>query len=210
MGRLGMRCGSGRGLALLGIGLVWASIACASPGPRVIRTDPAETIDLSGDWNDTDSRLVSEEMIHDALDEIWIDDFRASVRDRPTVIVGTVRNRTSEHIHTQTFARDLERAFVRSGRIRVVAGSGERLALREERRDQSRHSTLETAKSMGQELGADYMLMGEINTLYDALGGTELRYYQVELELVHLESSEKVWIGQKKIKKVIDRPSYRY
>jgi hypothetical protein len=34
--------------------------ACA--GPSVKRTEVDEVIDLSGRWNDTDSRLVAEEM----------------------------------------------------------------------------------------------------------------------------------------------------
>jgi PBP1b-binding outer membrane lipoprotein LpoB len=125
------------------------------------------------------------------------------------VIVGAVRNRSSEHINTHTFSKDLERAFVNSGRIRVVASSDERGGLRDERLDQLRNSTIDTAKSMGKELGADFMLIGSIDTIIDAAGGTNLRFYQVELELVNLESNEKVWIGQKKIKKLVERSRYK-
>ncbi len=182
--------------------------ACAS-GPRVTRTASDEVIDLSGFWNDTDSRMVSEEMIGDSLDRAWIDDWRGATGEKPTVIVGSVRNRSSEHINTHTFSKDLERAFVNSGRIRVVAASDERGGLRDERLDQLRNSTIDTAKSMGKELGADFMLIGSIDTIIDAAGGTNLRFYQVDLELVNLESNEKVWIGQKKIKKLVERSRYK-
>ena len=182
--------------------------ACAS-GPRVTRTASDEVIDLSGFWNDTDSRMVSEEMIGDSLKRAWIDDWRGATGEKPTVIVGSVRNRSSEHINTHTFSKDLERAFVNSGRIRVVASSDERGGLRNERLDQLRNSTIDTAKSMGKELGADFMLIGSIDTIIDAAGGTNLRFYQVELELVNLESNEKVWIGQKKIKKLVERSRYK-
>ncbi len=182
--------------------------ACAS-GPRVTRTASDEVIDLSGFWNDTDSRMVSEEMIGDSLKRAWIDDWRGATGEKPTVIVGSVRNRSSEHINTHTFSKDLERAFVNSGRIRVVAASDERGGLRDERLDQLRNSTIDTAKSMGKELGADFMLIGSIDTIIDAAGGTNLRFYQVDLELVNLESNEKVWIGQKKIKKLVERSRYK-
>ena len=193
------------------IGLLAAILflsACAS-GPRVTRTASDEVIDVSGFWNDTDSRMVSEEMIGDSLDRAWIDDWRGATGEKPTVIVGAVRNRSSEHINTRTFSKDLERAFVNSGRIRVVASSDERGGLRNERLDQLRNSTIDTAKSMGKELGADFMLIGSIDTIIDAAGGTNLRFYQVELELVNLESNEKVWIGQKKIKKLVERSRYK-
>jgi len=198
--RLGGRLGLLAAMLLLG--------ACAS-GPKVTRTASDEVIDVSGYWNDTDSRMVSEEMIGDSLNRAWIDDWRGATGEKPTVIVGAVRNRSSEHINTHTFSKDLERAFVNSGRIRVVASSDERGGLRDERLDQLRNSTIDTAKSMGKELGADFMLIGSIDTIIDAAGGTNLRFYQVELELVNLESNEKVWIGQKKIKKLVERSRYK-
>ena len=105
--------------------------------------------------------------------------------------------------------KDLERAFVNSGRVRVVADSGEREGLCEERLDQLRNATIETAKSMGKEVGADFMLIGGINTIIDAAGNKQVRYYQVELELIALETNEKVWIGQKKLKKLVTNPKYR-
>lgn len=198
-----------RGIAIVILfAVIGGSLGCAS-GPRVSRRDVEEEIDLSGFWNDTDSRLVSEEMVADSLDRAWIDEWQRAAGDRPTVIVGAVRNRSSEHINTRTFVKDLERAFVNSRRVRLVASSDERDGLREERLDQLRNATLETAKSMGKEIGADFMLIGGINTIIDAAAGRSVRFYQVELELVDLETNEKVWIGQKKIKKLVQQSRYR-
>jgi uncharacterized protein (TIGR02722 family) len=196
------------GLRVAGLLALLVVVGACSSMPRVTRTSSDEVTDVSGHWNDTDSRRVSEEMIEDSLARPWIDDWRGRQGALPTVIVGPVRNRSSEHIHTRTFTKDLERAFVNSGRVRLVASSDERGALREERLDQLRNATLETAKSMGREIGADFMLIGGIDTIIDAAGGTTVRFYQVELELVQLESNEKVWIGQKKIKKIVERSRF--
>ena len=175
---------------------------CSST-PTVNRLVVDEVIDLSGYWNDTDSRLVSEEMVGDCLSSPWSNRAAAKFGRQPSVIVGAVRNRSSEHLNTQTFVKDLERAFVNSGIVDVVASSDERQMMRSEREDQQRHSSIETAKSMGQETGADFMLQGQINSILDAAGKQQVRYYQVELELVDLESNRKVWIGQKKLKKTV-------
>ena len=192
----------------LGLLLVIAfAVGCG--GTTVTRTAVEEEIDLSGLWNDVDSQQVSEEMISDSLSRVWIDDWRGATGQKPTVIVGAVRNKSSEHINTRTFTKDLERAFVNSGRVRVVADSGEREGLRTERLDQLRNATIETAKSMGKEIGADFMLIGGINTIIDAADNKQVRFYQVELELIALETNEKVWIGQKKLKKLVKNPKYR-
>jgi len=182
---------------------------CAST-PKVTRTSSDEVIDVSGHWNDSDSQMVSSEMIDDSLSRVWIDEWRGATGGKPTVIVGAVRNQSSEHINTRTFTKDLERAFVNSGRVRLVASSDERTGMRSERIDQLRNATIDTAKSMGKEIGADFMLIGGINSIVDAAGDTKVRFYQVELELINLESNEKVWIGQKKIKKIVEQSRFGF
>ncbi len=90
-----------------------------------------------------------------------------------------------------------------------MASSEQRGEIRQERMEQAEHASIETAKSMGQEHGADFMVKGQINTILDEAGKTQLKYYQVELEMINILTNEKVWIGQKKIKKVVERPNYR-
>jgi uncharacterized protein (TIGR02722 family) len=189
--------------------LMVLSAGCAS-GPKVTRTSSDEVVDVSGYWNDTDSQMVSSEMIADSLSRVWVDEWRGATGVKPTVIVGAVRNQSSEHINTRTFTKDLERAFLNSGRVRLVASSDERSGMRTERVDQLRNATIDTAKSMGKEIGADFMLIGGINSIVDAAAGTKVRFYQIELELINLESNEKVWIGQKKIKKIVEQSRFGF
>jgi len=172
----------------------------------VDRVDTSKTIDLSGRWNDTDSRLVSDEMIGDALSRPWLKRFVRNNKGKlPTVIVGTVKNRSHEHINVQTFIKDLERALINSGEVEFVASKGEREELRDERKDQASHSSEMTAKSEGEEIGADFMLKGTINTILDKISGKSVMFYQVNLELIAIETNKKVWIGDKKIKKFIKK-----
>lgn len=181
---------------------------CAS-APRVQRVDPQAVIDLSGKWNDTDSRLVSEEMIRDCLNDPWLTrHMTGSGSKRPVVIVGVMRNKSTEHIAVMTFIKDIERAFIRSGQVKVVASATEREELRSEKDDQRVFSDVATIKQMGKEQGADYMLSGEINSIQDQVGGEKVMFYQVDLTLTNIETNEKVWMGDKKIKKFITRSRY--
>jgi hypothetical protein len=172
--------------------------------------DPDEVKDLSGAWNDTDSQLVSAEMIADMLQRPWIGDHRAATGQRPAVIVGEVRNLSHEHININTFVADIERALVNSGRVDFVASSSERREIRGEREDQDLHAREGTRNAMGQELGADFMLKGQINTIIDHADKDQVRYYQVDLTLISLADNRKVWLGQKKIKKFVERSKLRY
>ena len=191
-------------LLVLGVCLLGAC------GTQVSRVSVEETIDLSGRWNDTDSRLVAEAMIQEALSQPWIDAFRRTHGRKPTVVVGTIVNRSHEHINVDTFVKDLERELTRSGLVQFVAGRGEREEIREERLEQARHARPDTAKPPGHEIGADFLLRGTINSIVDEEGRTRVVFYQVDLELVDLETNVKVWFGQKKIKKVISRSPIRF
>ena len=195
------RKGVRAGVALLvGLMLTAALGAC---GKTVSRRDVRETIDLSGRWNDTDSQLVSEAMIKDSLTWPWIDEWRQKRGKKPVVMAYGVKNRSNEHINTQTFTKDLERAFLKSGRVGVVADRDQREATRDERADQQGGLTANPA-ALGKELGADFVMTGDINTIEDRAGSEHLMFYQVNLELINVETNEKSWIGDKKIKKLID------
>lgn len=171
----------------------------------VTRVAPDTVVDLSGRWNDADSREVSTAMIQDALNAPWVTQWLQKSGRRPTVIVGVIRNKTAEHIAVGTFVGDIERALVNSGQMSVVATAAERQDLRSERADQWQNATEETAKKMGRELGADFMLSGSIESITDRQEGETALFYQVDLMLLNIESNEKSWIGQHKIKKVVQR-----
>lgn len=197
-----------RALLLVLLGLV--CLLFSGCGTKVTRMDVEEGKDLSGRWNDTDSRLVAEEMVKDCLERPWLNQFSMRTGKVPDVIVGRIANRSSEHISTETFVKDLERSLLNSGRVAFVASAEERSGVREERADQLQNATPESAKAAGREAGADFMLIGAINSIIDREGKRQVVYYQVDLELVDMVDNRKVWIGNKKIKKFVERSKFGY
>ncbi|MEW6510284.1 MAG: penicillin-binding protein activator LpoB [Bacteroidota bacterium] len=195
--------------AAIAVVAVMALAGCGG-GKTVSRVEPEQTIDLSGDWNDTDSRLVAEEMIKDVLSRPWLGEFQGEKKRTPDVIVGTVRNRSSEHIPTIPFIKNLEKELINSGRVNFVANKEERTEVREERADQQENASPESMKKFQQEAGADFMLRGDISTIIDQEGGEKVKYYQVNLELVNIESNRKAWVGEKKIKKFVSQSGTKF
>ena len=170
---------------------------------KITRVDPNETIDLSGRWNDSDSRLVSEEMIGDLLTSAWIPRYLKANDKRPVVVVGLVENKSHEHINSETFIKDVEKAIIRDGNIRLVVAGEKRNELRKERAEQQDYASPETTKKWGKELGADFISQGTINSIVDSYKKQKVVTYQIDLQLTNIETNEVVWMGDKKIKKQI-------
>jgi penicillin-binding protein activator len=189
---------------------VMIALSLGACSTEVTRMDAAQVKDLSGAWNDTDSQMVAAEMMQDVLSRDWITDFKAEKRRKPAVIVGEVRNLSSEHISVSSFVQELQRNMINSGKVRFVASAIEREEIRGERSDQDIHASEETRKAMGKEKGADFMLKGTINTIIDANGSDQVRYYQVNLTMISLVDNEIVWNGEKKIKKFVERSNLRF
>ena len=172
---------------------------------RITRVDPGVVTDFSGRWNDTDSKVVAEAMIKEMTSRPWLKNFTDAKGRQPVVIVGTILNKSHEHISVDTFISDLEREMTNSQKVSFVADRTDREEIRSERNDQARHAREDTQKGPGLEIGADFMMKGTISSILDESDGVKGVYYQVDLDLVNLENNVKSWYGQKKIKKVVER-----
>lgn len=180
--------------------------SCASV--KVDRVDASTETDLSGYWNDTDVRIVANDLIDQLINANWYTNYIRETGKKPVVIVGTFRNKSDEHMDTTIISKKLEVSLINTGKVVSVANSSERQEIREERDDQQINSSLETAKNIGNETGADFMLQGDIKTIVDSNGKKTTRTYYVTAELVNIETNAKIWLGENSsIKKIITRSS---
>ncbi|NUO37982.1 MAG: penicillin-binding protein activator LpoB [Gemmatimonadaceae bacterium] len=203
--RRSRRTGALRTLA--GVLLLVATSGCISK--RVTRIEPTAVTDLSGRWNDTDSRLVANQLVEQTLDAGWAKRYTDTHGgEAPAVVVGTFTNRTMEHIAVGTFVKDIERALISTGAARVVASGDQRAEMRDERKDQQQNARADTRARQGQELGARYMLAGDLQAIEDVDGRERVIFYQVDAALIDLETNTKVWVGQHKIKKYVERARF--
>ena len=183
--------------------LLAAAAFCIACSTKVQRIDTTSARDLSGRWNDTDSRLVAEEMINDSLSRPWYSRFLADNGREPVVIVGTVENRTMEHIDTGAFIENIQRALINSGKVQFVASRADRGEVRTERLEQDEFASEETRKAFGQEVGADFMLSGVLTSIVDNSGRRSIIFYQTNLRLINIQTNQIVWNGEKQIRKYI-------
>jgi hypothetical protein len=170
---------------------------------KVTRLDPATQVDLSGRWNDTDSRKVADQMIYDLFDSDKFKDYAKTLGRKPVIIVGSIRNKTSEHIDADNFVKKFEVVIHNSNVADLVESDEFRDKLRVERTQQQDFADAGSAKQFGKELGADVMLFGEMTAEVDTYNNKRVVNYVTTLFLTDVETSKRIWYGQNEIKKFV-------
>lgn len=183
--------------------LLILAIAGSCQTRQITRLDPATEIDLSGRWNDTDSRKVADQMIYDLFDAAPFKEYALANNGKPVIVVGTIRNKTSEHIDADNFVKKIEVVIHNSGAAELVESSEFRDMLRVERLEQQEFADPATVKRMGMEAGADLMLFGEITSETDVYNNRRVVNYVTTLFLTDIETNKRIWYGQNEIKKFV-------
>lgn len=174
--------------------------ACAQ---TVSRVDPGQQIDLSGRWNDTDSRQVADKMVTELLSSSRYQEYAKELGKRPAIIVGLIRNGTSEHIDATNYIKKIEVAIFNSNVADLVESDTFRDKLREERAQQQDFANPATLAQWGKEVGANLLLFGEMTSETDVLNKQRVVNYVTTLFLTDMQTNKRVWYGQHEIKKYI-------
>ncbi len=182
---------------------VFTLLVTQSCNRKVARIAESEVKDLSGRWNEIDSRVTAQELIKECHSGQWLNAFVLKNMKKPAVIVGFVKNKSHEHIDADMFMLDLEKSFINQGDIKLVQGGEKRKELRGERADQQDNASQSTMKSFGLEMGADYIMQGDIVSNVDSYKRRKTVTYKIVLQLTDLQSNEVVWFGDKQIIKEI-------
>src|SRR3954451_15867546 len=146
---------------LVSFGLVTLS-GCG--GPRAFTKgeydDPTRVELLDDKFNESDMQQMADTVIKAMVGCNWV----ANSPKPPIVIVQRVQNRTEEHIDTVSMTDKIRTALIKSGKVRFV-NKEERGTLDEEY-DYNAAGNVSgvTQKKRGNQIGADYMLDGEIST----------------------------------------------
>jgi penicillin-binding protein activator len=176
--------------ALLGVAL----LGCAS---TVQYGDPGEVEILTADFGSTDLQTIAEKMVQSLLVSPVLGD------KRPVVFVSEVKNKTAEHIDTKSITDTISTAMLKSGKVRFTAASEINKDLKEQLEYQVNTGMVnpQTQKQFGKQIGADYMLYGEITSINKSAGRKKDVYYKITLKLADIESGIIEWADEKEIRK---------
>ena len=169
----------------------------------ITRIDPATPIDLSGRWNDSDSRMVAEKMIDELFASQKFKEYSNEIGKKPTLIVGIIKNKTSEHIDAANYIKKFELAIYNANFAELVESDEFRDKLRQERAEQQDFADPATMAKWGKEIGADLMLFGEMTSETDTYNKKRVVNYITTLFLTDIETNRRVWYGQHEIIKLV-------
>ncbi|MDD3791353.1 MAG: penicillin-binding protein activator LpoB [Sphaerochaetaceae bacterium] len=197
-------------MQLLSLLLIFSLLVSCGSTVKVSRLEEGDVYDLSGSWNDTDINIVTKALVNSSLSANWITQFRVRHGANPVVVVGTILNRSSEHIDTAIIAKKFEMALINTNQVDMVADIDFRDQLREEREGQQYYASEESAVALGREIGADFILQGAVRTVVDQVSGKAVRTYYVSAELIDIETSRKVWVEEESVRKLIKQAKYTW
>ncbi|MDR2807650.1 MAG: penicillin-binding protein activator LpoB [Spirochaetaceae bacterium] len=180
--------------------------ACAST--------PQEPVS-SGRWDEDAIKTVCETLINSALTSPNINQFindyvQQNGGRNPTVIVGSFKNDTSEHINTDMISSKMETAIINTGRLEFVAGGDLREELRAERQDQQYNASEDSAAGLGKEEAAVFMLNGSVRSEVTRSGNTTRSFYVVTAVLTNIEDNKKVWQDESEIQRTATQAKNKF
>ena len=184
------------GLALSGV-LVIGMAGCAS---TVKYGDATEVETTTADFGSTDLQKIAEKMVDSMLSFPPI--VEVTKNSQPVVFVDRIKNKTTEHIDTESITDTISTRLLRSGKFRFVD-----MTKVESVRDQLNYQTSSglvdpaSAVKVGKQIGAQYMLYGNLSSIVKNDGSTKDVYYKFTLKLMQLETGIIEWSDEKEIRK---------
>ncbi len=159
--------------------------------------DPNKVILLDDKFNENDMQLVSNQLV-DSL--VKYDKIQAAPQ-RPVVMVGNVRNRTSEHIDVKSLTDKIRTALIKSGKFQFSDKEARDELAEEYEYQGGKFVNRNTAKGPGKQIGADFLITGDVASNIQQVGNDKIVYYKVTLNLNNLETNIIEWSDEKEIRK---------
>jgi hypothetical protein len=189
----------------IAVALIAIMTGCAGPRAFTKGTyeDPKTIALLDDRFNENDMQLIAKKVVSSILEA----PLNVSAGNQPAVMLGKMRNRTTEHIDMVALSDKIKTALIQSGKIRFVDVSNRKDIASEYDYQQSGYVDPTQAKAPGQQTGSDLMLTGTLSANVQEVGKDKLVYYKATFQLTNLVTSEIIWTDEKEIRKAYKKRS---
>lgn len=150
------------------------------------------------DFGSTDLQKIANEMVDSMLASGSV----AAIEGRPIAYVDTIKNKTSEHIDTESITDSISTKLLNSGKFRFV-DMNKVETVRETLDFQNNDELVDqsSAVKFGQMLGAQYMLYGNLSSIVKSAGSDKDVYYKMTMRLMDLKTGLIEWADETEIRK---------
>lgn len=179
--------------------------ACA--GPRAFTRgeyeDPNTIEMLSDQFNENDLQLIAKKLVNSLAGSAAFQ----QIQGRPIVVVGKLRNDTSEHIDMNSLGDKITVELSKTGKFAFTDKDARQEIAEEYEYQGSGYVRPEQAKGPGQQMGADYLMTGEISSIVQEVGGDKTVYYKMTAKLHNLKTGVIEWTDEKELRKKFEKRS---
>lgn len=171
-------------------------VACTS----VQYGDATATETVNTDFGSTDLQSISAKMVDDLL--AFPPVVRMTQQRRPVMFVDKIKNKTTEHIDTESITDTIQSKVLNSGAFRFVDMTA--VAQVQEQLNYQQNSGMvdqDRSVAVGRQIGAEFMLYGNMSSIVKKDGSTKDVYYKFTLKMVNLETGILEWSNEKEIRK---------
>ncbi|MEE4249069.1 MAG: penicillin-binding protein activator LpoB [Alcanivoracaceae bacterium] len=151
-------------------------------------------------FGSTDLQMIAAKMVDDVL--AFPPVVQITAQRRPVMFVDRIKNKTTEHIDLESVTDTIESKLINSGKFRFVDMTVvDRVRQQLEYQRDSGMVDDQQAMVMGRQIGAEYMLYGNMSSIVKRDSNTKDVYYKFTLKMLHLETGIIEWSGEKEIRK---------
>lgn len=182
---------------------------CASTAVKTgVNYGDAQAVEtLTADFGSSDLQQTASKMVDDLMSFPPI--IELTKTRRPVLFVERIKNKTTEHIDTESLTDTIQSRLINSGKFRF-ADMAAAAAAAEQMNYQAQSGMVNqsTATRAGQQIGAEYMLYGNLSSIVKNADGKKDVYYKFTLKLMHLATGMVEWSSEKEIRKTAVRPTF--
>lgn len=187
-------------LRLISMMMLAATVALAGCASKVDYGDATARETVTTDFGSTDLQMIAAKMVDDML--VFPPVVQMTASRRPVTFVDTIKNKTTEHIDTESITDTIQSKLINSGKFRFVDMSVvERVRKQLDYQANSGMVDEATAVAMGKQIGAEFMLYGNMSSIVKRDSSTKDVYYKFTLKLMNLQTGIIEWSGEKEIRK---------
>jgi uncharacterized protein (TIGR02722 family) len=190
-------------LAFTGSIMVAMLAGCAT-GSNVQYGDAGSAKPISTEFGSSDLQQIAESMVDSLVTFPPIVELTA--QNRPVITVDKVKNKTMQHIDTESITDTVRTKLIKSGKFRFIDRTTDAAAI-EEIKIQQDSGLVDRNKAVnfGSQTGADFILTSNISEIRQRAGSVTDVYYKFTMNLKNLRTGVLEWSDEKEIRKVSNR-----
>jgi penicillin-binding protein activator len=189
------------------LSLLVAALPLAGCAHNVSYGDAGSAKPLSTEFGSSDLQQIAETMV-DSLAS-FPPMVELTSQRRPVVTVDKVKNKTMQHIDTESVTDSIRTKLIRSGKFRFIDRSTDS-ASSEEIKIQQDSGLVDkaTAADFGKQIGAEYLLTSNFSEIKQKAGSVTDVYYKFTMSLKSLKTGILEWSDEKEIRKTFNKSMF--